>query len=122
MENLLTNLPLDEQRIWLDEAVRLSRLVVFYQTLKRKRKINRKTVRYEFTAEVLELCKEAITSNPAIVSRESNRARPPLTYTMDKRARDFNCAGLKMFIRAAYKQPDVKLDKRRVQITAEAVN
>lgn len=121
LEDILANLSIAEQKIWIDEAVRLTNIVIRYQSIKRKRKHNKKTGKYDFIAEVYELCDEVKTTNPIIVSRERNRARPSSPHTLDKWARDLKKVGPRIFIRSAYKPPDINEDKRFVQISREAV-
>ena len=122
LEDMLANLPVVEQKIWLDEALRLTNIVIRYQSIKRKRKHSKKTGKYDFVAEVYELCDEVKTTDPIIISRERNRARQSSPHTLDRWARDFEKFGPRIFIRAAYKSTNTKEDKRLVQISKDAVN
>ncbi|MGI8468371.1 MAG: Mu transposase C-terminal domain-containing protein [Pyrinomonadaceae bacterium] len=121
LEKILVRLPPDEQQIWLEEAVRLSEIITRYQKIKRKRYFNREMRKYAFVPEVNKLCKEAMSSNPTIVIRESRRARPISPHTLDKWSKDFTQFGLQIFIRAAYKQPDSNTDMRYVRMSVGAI-
>lgn len=118
---LLTRFPVSEQEKWLSEAIRLSKIIIRYQSLKRKWHFNKIQGRNEFTKEVYDLCQEATCTNLTIIVREPSRARPPSPFTLDRWAKKFNQIGLKTFFRS----PSIatnQSDNRRATISVEAVN
>jgi hypothetical protein len=77
----LLRFPENEHDVWLDEAIRLGNIVIRYQALKQKWRLNKLLGKYNFTKEVYDLCKEAACENLIIIAREPSRARPPSPYT-----------------------------------------
>ncbi|NJM52144.1 MAG: hypothetical protein HC846_01380 [Blastocatellia bacterium] len=78
-----------EKEGWLNEALRLAKIVIRYQSLDRKWRFNRILGKNDFTKEVYDLCKEAACANPIIVAREPSRARPPSPYTLVRWSKNF---------------------------------
>lgn len=112
-------IPENEHDIWFDEAVRLSSIVIRYQQIERKRRINNNTGKSEFTKEVYDLCKEAVCSNLIIILREPSRSRPPSPYTLDRWSKNYNSIGIRTFFRNP-SVADPQNDNRRAFISVDA--
>lgn len=108
---------------WLAEIIRLKIIVENYDTLMKKRKLNRETNKYEFLPEVFDLCKSAACSDHVVVTREPHRARPPSPETLDQWSRNYKKKGLTAFLRSLSSDlTDSRTDKRRKFVTPLAIN
>lgn len=102
------------------EGVRLLKIVHRYNGIKIKRIKNILTGKYDFTDEVLKLCREAICTDAAILKIEPARGLMPSPHTLDGWARRAETDGLLTFIRAKAATP-TKTDKRLATFSPEAV-
>jgi hypothetical protein len=111
-----------ERPAWLAEARRLLKIVEAYNSIRRKRRLNPSTGKFEFVEDVLELCEQARCSDPIILRREPHRARQLSPFTLDRWARSFRCKGVSSFFRAnAAIQPD-QTDHRCASISVAAID
>ena len=85
-----------ERPAWLAEAKRLLKVVEAYHLIRKKRRLNLCTGKFEFVKEVLELCEQARCFDPLILRREPHRARQLSPYTLDRWARSFQRQGIKV--------------------------
>ncbi len=115
----LTRLPAKEREAWLSEAVRLSRIVERYALINPKRARDSQG-KLNFASEVLALCREAICSDPLILSREPRRANEPSPFTLDGWLRRWKSEGLTTFLRTPVKSVNPK-DRRKASISPPAV-
>ena len=111
-----------ERPVWIAEARRLLKIVEAYNSIRRKRRLNPCTGKFEFVKGVLELCEQARCSDPMILRREPHRARALSPYTLDRWARTFPRKGTGVFFRSiAAIQPDHP-DRRCADISAGAID
>lgn len=111
-----------ERPAWLAEARRLLKIVEAYHSIRKQRRLNLCTGKFEFVEEVLELCEQARCTEPLILRREPHRARRLSPFTLERWARAFRRKGVSCFFRAiAASQPD-RLDHRRADISAGAID
>ncbi|MET0463491.1 MAG: hypothetical protein ABW007_10060, partial [Chitinophagaceae bacterium] len=91
----------EERAAWLNEAIRVSKIVARYEAIRPKRQLDLETRKYRFVPEVIELCREAACTSPTILSREPHRAHPPAPHTLDGWMRRYQTEGLLFYIPSA---------------------
>lgn len=109
-----------EREAFQAEALRLEKIVRRYNAVGIKRIKNILTGKYDFSEEVLMLCRDAVCTDKTILEIELARALPPSPHTLDGWAKRLETDGLLTFIRAAPK-PTGKHDKRQAVMSPEAV-
>jgi hypothetical protein len=117
----LLRLPSEERGAWIDEASRLASLVERYEKIKKKRRRNPATGKYEYTFCVIELCQEAACQDQTILARAPHRGEPPSPHTLDGLARKYREDGLLAFLRRAPRVSFNKPDRRRAEISDKAI-
>ena len=111
-----------ERPVWIAEAGRLLKILEAYNSIRKKRRLNTCTGKFEFVKEVLELCEQARCSDPIILRREPHRARQLSPFTLDRWGPSFRRKGVSSFFRSnAATQPD-QPDHRCASISAEAID
>lgn len=110
----------DERIYWINEALRLSKILARYGEISPKRERDPATGEYVFVAGVLELCQEAACSVPTILAREPHRTHPPSPYTLDGWWREYQSTGLLTFFRGRNYERRVKPDKRLAVVSPAA--
>src|SRR5262249_3875840 len=118
---LLSLLAADERAAWLAEAVRLAKLLDRYDRTIPKRRRNATTGKLEFTAEVVELCQEAVCHEPLILRRQPHRAEVPSPHTLERWLRDYRREGLLAFLHSITKREPEGKDKRCAKVSPAAV-
>lgn len=121
LNQALLQYPLEEREVWRAEAMRLSRLVSEYATIKPKRRYNPKTGKHEFTPEVRQLCEQVRCAEPQILLREPHRARTVSPHTLDDWLRGWIEKGLVTFLRKPHSRPLAREDRRCARMSEAAV-
>lgn len=111
-----------ERPAWLQEARRLLKIVEAYNSIPKKRRLNPCTGKFEFVAEVLELCEQARCSEPLILRREPHRARRLSPFTLDRWARAFRRTGVSPSFRSITATRPDRPDRRRASISGGAID
>jgi hypothetical protein len=122
LHEALQRLPEAVRGNWISEVKRLTRIVIMYEGIRPKRRLNPTSKSYKFVPEVLALCQEARCIDPVIVARERHRARPPSPYTLDQWLRDFKKRGSACFLRDPHTIASPQEDSRFAAISVEAVD
>jgi hypothetical protein len=121
LDRALLQFPPAERDAWRAEALRLARIVSECARIKPKRYRDPKTGRYEFTAEVRQMCERARCSEAVILMREPHRARSVSPHTLDDWLRDWRKGGLTTFLRQPHRLSDPQQDHRYAVMSAAAV-
>jgi hypothetical protein len=116
----LLRIPPEERTAWLDEAIRIAKIVARYRAIRPKRKLDPETRRYRFVSEVIDLCREAACTSPTILSREPHRVDPPAPHTLDGWMRRYQAEGLLFYIPSAPTIDPNKPDCRRAVMSKGA--
>jgi hypothetical protein len=109
------------RQAFLNEAQRLFEIVGRYELINPKRT---KTAdgKFEFVPAVFSLCREAVCSDPVVLSIEPKRRKEPSPLTLDGWWRKSKVGGLLAFVRSAGSTPVGNADdRRRAKISAPAV-
>ena len=118
---ILLRYPSSEQTHWLAELNRLTKIIEEYGNLRRKRRINKTTEKYDYLPVVLQLCQRAACTNHIIVAREPHRACPPAPDTLDRWHREFKRNGLLAFLRSEPPPVDHQNDNRKALVSPSAI-
>src|SRR5262249_27383595 len=118
---LLSLLAADERAAWLAEAVRLAKLLNRYDRTIPKRRRNATTRKLEFTASVVDLCREAVCHQPLILRRQPHRAEVPSPHTLDRWLRDYHREGLLTFLHSITKREPQGRDNRCAKLSPGVV-
>src|ERR1044072_7744772 len=118
---LLAPLLLPERRAWMEEALRMSKVVERYAQLKPRTQRDPDSGVRVFTPGVYELCQDTVCKDSLILAKHPHRAEPLSPYTLDGIYRDYLKLGLQVFLPTIYKKPTPKQDKRRAVMSDEAV-
>jgi transposase InsO family protein len=118
---LLIPLTPAERRAWIEEALRMSRVVEKYRKIKPKRQRNAVNGDYEFVTGVHELCQETVCTDLLILGRHPHKGEPLSPYTLDDLYREYREHGMLAFLPKVKKIVLKEQDARRAFISAEAV-
>lgn len=115
--SLLSRLTLTERTVWMNEAIRLAKLIECYFSIKPKRYRNPITKELEFVDEVEKLCQEAVCRELIILKRQPHRANLISPYTLDGWANLYKKEGLLAFLHNIAKISKQPSDKRKTQLS-----
>jgi hypothetical protein len=118
---LLAPLSPVERRAWMEEALRMVKIVERYAQIQPKRRRNSTTGAYEFVAGVIELCQETACKDHLILVRQPHKATPLAPHTLDDLYRNYRKCGLLVFLPKIKKKPIKEYDERRAVISREAM-
>jgi hypothetical protein len=121
IEKLLAPLSQPERRAWMEEALRMVKIVGRYAQMKPKRQRDSATGAWEFAAGVVELCQETVCRDYLILSRHPHKVKPLAPHTLDDLHRDYRKRGMVVFLPKIKKEVIKKHDKRRATISGDAV-
>ncbi|MCP9496259.1 MAG: Mu transposase C-terminal domain-containing protein [Pyrinomonadaceae bacterium MAG19_C2-C3] len=121
LHTLLLRYPAVEREAFLAEAQRLAMIVESYMSIKPKQQRNSQTGKLEFVTAVRALCLKAACTDAAVLAREPHRAKSPAPHTLDGWARGYAKDGLLVFFRSAPAQVSTKDDRRRAEISSQAM-
>lgn len=116
----LLHIPTEDRTAWINEAVRVAKIVARYRTIRPKRELDPVTGKYKFVPEVVELCREAACKSPVIIGREPHRGDPPSPHTLDGWMRRYQVDGLLFYIPNAPTINPKKPDRRRAVMSPGA--
>lgn len=115
--SLLSRLKPIERTVWMNEAIKLAKLIERYISIKPKRYRNQITKELEFVDEVEKLCQEAICRELVILQRQPHRANLISPYTLDGWANLYKKEGLLAFLHNIAKVSKQPSDKRKKQLS-----
>jgi len=115
--SLLSLLTPTERIAWINESIRLAKLIEHYFSIKPKRYKNPITKKLEFVDEVEKLCQEAICRELVILKRQPHRANLISPYTLDSWANLYKKEGLLAFLHNIAKISKQPHDRRKTQLS-----
>ncbi len=121
LHTLLLRFESIEREAFLAEAQRLAMIVETYMAIKPKQQRHPQTGKLEFVAAVHALCLKAACTDALVIAREPHRAKSPAPHTLDGWARGYAKDGLLVFFRSAPAQTSTKDDRRRAEISSQAM-
>jgi hypothetical protein len=116
----LVNMSPEERRAWVDESLRMSKVVERYGGIEPKRRRDPATGRLDFVPGVYELCRDAACANYVITSKRPHRSKVMSPFTLNGLYRAYLRKGFVVFLPKQNKKPPQKQDKRRAAISEGA--
>lgn len=102
---------------FIAESQRLASIIDRYQKVTPKRE--KRDGKFEYVAQVLELCEEAACIDPIVLAAEPSRSKPKSPHTLEAWAKAFRTDGLAVFLRKPSERT-TEVDNRTAAISAGA--